>query len=70
MERDDKDRKALVRREWGSWVGCLLAVVMPTAVLASLVQMIEPNTAPWFVPGLYIGLFTLMVLAVRPWTMR
>ena len=52
------------------WIGCALAAVMPTAILTSLVQRIEGRTEPWFVPGLFIGVFTLMVLAARPWTMR
>jgi hypothetical protein len=70
MDEHDKDMKRPVWREWQGWLGCVLASVMPTAVLASIVQMIEGQTAPIFVPALFIGLFTLMVLTIRPWTMR
>lgn len=42
---------------------------MPTVVLASLAGGGRDGW-PGFVPALYIGLFTVMVLIVRPWTMR
>lgn len=70
MDDHEDDEPSLVWREWRGWAACLLAAVAPTAVLASIVQKIEGQTAPAFVPALFIGLFTLMVLAVRPWTLR
>lgn len=53
-----------------AWLGCLVAAVVPTAMVTALVRVFEP--APWspFAPLLYVALFTLMVLAVRPWTFR
>lgn len=69
----DEDNDKAERRAWGEWEGwvaCVLAAVIPTAILASLVQRIEGKTEPWFVPGLFIGLFSLMVLALRPWSLR
>jgi hypothetical protein len=41
---------------------------MPTIVLASLAG--GRDSWPGFVPTLYIGLFTVMMLIVRPWTLR
>lgn len=70
MNDPDEHEPRPAWREWRGWAGCLLAAVLPTAVLASLVQRIEGQTNPVFVPALFIGLFTLMVLAVRPWTLR
>jgi hypothetical protein len=68
---DDEDTPA--RRRWGEpigWAGCLLAAVMPTAVLSTVVQALERSMFPAFTPLLFIGLFTMLVLIVRPWTMR
>jgi len=68
---DDED--APTPRRWGEpigWVGCLLAAVMPTAVLSTVVQALERSAFPAFTPLLFIGLFTMLVLIVRPWTMR
>ena len=70
MDEDEPEDGRPVWREWQGWIGCALAAVMPTAILTRLVQRIEGRTEPWFVPGLFIGVFTLMVLAARPWTMR
>lgn len=70
MDDEDPERKPIEFREWEGWAACLLGAVMPTAVLTSLIHMIEGQTAPWFAPGLFIGLFTLMVLVMRPWTLR
>ena len=67
-ENDNAERRAW--GEWEGWAACVLAAVMPTAILASLVQRIEGKAEPWFVPGLFIGLFSLMVLALRPWSLR
>lgn len=53
-----------------AWVGCLLAAVMPTAVLSTVVQSLERSVLPAFTPLLFIGLFTMLVVIVRPWTMR
>ncbi|AZS21710.1 MULTISPECIES: hypothetical protein [unclassified Caulobacter] len=70
MDDDDEPRQRPRFYEWEGWAVCLVGAVMPTVVLTSLVQMIEGKTEPWFLPGLFIGLFTLAVLAIRPWTMR
>lgn len=37
-----------------------------TAVLKSIVQAFEGKAPPVFIPALFISLFTLMVLIVRP----
>lgn len=67
---DEEEEAAPPRwREPIGWIGCLLAAVMPTVVLASLAGGGRDGW-PGFVPALYIGLFTVMVLVVRPWTMR
>ncbi|WP_297515886.1 hypothetical protein [uncultured Caulobacter sp.] len=68
---DEEDTPA--PRRWSEpigWVGCLLAAVMPTAVLSTVVQAFERSMCPAFTPLLFIGLFTMLVLIVRPWTMR
>lgn len=70
MDEDDDKAERRAWSEWEGWAACVLAAVMPTAILASLVQRIEGKTEPWFVPGLFIGLFSLMVLALRPWSLR
>jgi len=57
-------------REPVAWLGCLLAAVMPTAVLATIAQTWDAAISPLFVPALYIGIFTLMVLIIRPWSLR
>ncbi|MCY1646647.1 hypothetical protein OVA11_06030 [Caulobacter sp. SL161] len=41
-----------------------------TAVLTSVVQAFEGKASPVFIPALFISLFTLMVLIVRPWTIQ
>jgi len=70
MEDEDPEPKRMTFGEWRGWAACLLGAVMPTAAVTCLAQMIEGATAPWFGPGLFIGLFTLMVLTLRPWTLR
>ena len=67
---DDKGQRVPVWREGLVWAGCIAAAVMPTAILLAVVQAFEGQSEPWFAPGLFIGVFTLMVLAVRPWTWR
>lgn len=67
------DEEAPTPRSWGEpigWVGYLLAAVMPTAVLSTAVQALERSAFPAFTPLLFIGLFTMLFLIVRPWTMR
>jgi hypothetical protein len=69
--RDEEERAG--SRPWHepvAWLGCGLAVIMPTAVVASLVEAGDGGLSPLFIPALFIGLFTLMVLIVRPWTFR
>jgi len=68
----DDEEQAAPRRlsEPVAWIGCLLAAAMPTAVLASLAQAWDHAIWPVFTPLLYIGMFTVMVLIVRPWSMR
>lgn len=68
---DEEDETA--PRRWSepvAWIGCLLAAVMPTAVLASIAQAGDRTIWPVFTPALYVGVFTVMVLIVRPWTIR
>ena len=65
-ERDGPRR----RREPLAWLGCLAAVIVPTAMLTGLFQLDGREVSPLFVPALLIGLFTIMVLLVRPWTFR
>ncbi|NQE65341.1 hypothetical protein [Caulobacter sp. RHG1] len=69
---DEEETKAGSRpwRELVAWLGCLLAVVMPTAALSTLVQAVDRDISPLFGPALFVGLFTVMVLIVRPWTFR
>ncbi len=57
-------------REPVAWLGCLAAVVMPTAMLTGLFQLGGRSVSPLFTPLLFLGLFTSMVLLVRPWTHR
>jgi hypothetical protein len=52
------------------WFGCLIGAVMPTVVIASIAQAVDRTAWPAFVPLLYIGVFTVAVLLVRPWTFR
>ncbi|WP_395443861.1 hypothetical protein [Caulobacter sp. UC70_42] len=70
MDDDDKPAPRPLLREWQGWVACVLGSVMPTAMLTSVIQMIDGKIEPWFGPGLFIALFTLAVLAMRPWTLR
>lgn len=53
-----------------AWAICLVVAVMPTAVLGTLAQIWDRAAWPLFAPLLYIGMFTLMVTIVRPWTLR
>lgn len=53
-----------------AWIGCLLAAIMPTAVLSTIALRIDRSVWPPFGMLLYVGVFTVMVLIVRPWTMR
>lgn len=58
---------------WGepiAWIGCLMAAVLPTAVLTSLVQAVDRAVWRGFAPLIYVGMFTLMVLLIRPWSLR
>lgn len=69
--KDDEEHAGSRRwREPLAWLGCLGAVVMPTAILTSLFQLGGRSVSPLFTPLLFIGLFTSMVLLVRPWTYR
>lgn len=68
---DDEDGAGHPRlREWHLWPACVLGSVTPTAVLTTVAQWVEGQSAPAFVPALYIGVFTIAVLIVRPWTVR
>lgn len=69
----DKDDDPPKPRRWVEpigWIGCLLGAVMPTAVLSSVVQALERSLFPAFIPLLFVGLFTMLVLIVRPWTLQ
>ena len=68
-DQEDETGKPTLR-EWHLWAACLLGSVMPTAVLTTIVQWVEGQTAPAFVPALYIGVFTIAVLILRPWSVR
>lgn len=69
---DDDEEHASSHRfpEPLAWIGCLLAAVMPTAVLASIAQSLDRAVWPAFIPLLYVGVFTVFVLLVRPWALR
>lgn len=69
-DEDDREREPPRLREWEGWAACLIGAGMPTVVLTSIVPAIEGKTAPAFAPALYIGVFTVGVLLVRPWTFR
>lgn len=69
-ENGDPGKPGLRLAEWQMWAACLMAAAMPTVVVTSIIQVVEGKTAPAFVPALYIGLFTIMVLIVRPWSDR
>lgn len=72
MDRQDDDEPAAPSRltEPVAWIGCLLAAVVPTAMLASIAQSLDRSIWPPFVPLLFILIFTLMVVVIRPWTQR
>jgi len=57
-------------REPLAWLGCLAAVIMPTVMLAGVFQLGGRAVSPLFTPTLLVGLFTILVLLVRPWTFR
>jgi nicotinamide riboside transporter PnuC len=67
---EQEDAGARPWREPLAWLGCLAAVVMPTLMLTGLFQVGGRSVSPLFTPLLFIGLFTSMVLLVRPWTFR
>lgn len=67
---DDEDLGPRPWREPLAWLGCLVAVVMPTVMLTGLFQLGGRAVAPFFTPLLFLGLFTSLVLLVRPWTFR
>lgn len=68
---DDEDEAAgPALREWHLWAACLIGSVMPTAVLITIAQWGDGQTAPVFMPALYIGVFTIAVLLLRPWQFR
>ncbi|WP_454718825.1 hypothetical protein [Caulobacter segnis] len=49
---------------------CLVAAGVPTVVLTTIIQTFEGKT-PWaFVLALYIAIFKVGVLLMRPWTFR
>lgn len=71
MEPSDEDGPGARRRlEAAGWFGCLLAAAPPTAMLAALAQRFDEAPFAGFAPTLYIGLFTVMVLVMRHWTLR
>gem|GEM_PF-2413248 len=68
---DEPEPRAKAR--WGepiAWLGCLMAAVLPTAVLTSFVQAVDRAVWPGFTPLIYVGVFTVMVLLIRPWSLR
>lgn len=70
MNEDDERVRPSAWRGWEMWIACVLAAIMPTAVLATVVQWVDGKAATLFVPALFLGLVAVMVLAMRPWTFR
>ena len=68
--KNDDDSGPKPWRETMAWLGCLFAAVMPTLVLTTLARTGDHAVSPVFTPALLIGVFTVMVLIVRPWTLR
>lgn len=67
---DDDDGRRQRAVEPLAWIGCLVVAIAPTAMVASCAQSLDRTDWSLFAPLLYLGVFTLMVLAVRPWTFR
>lgn len=68
---DEHEPRAGAR--WGEpigWIGCLMAAVLPTAILTRLAQSADGRVWPGFAPVAYVGVFTVMVLLIRPWSLR
>lgn len=70
MDEDDETTDRSAWRAWKGWVACLLGSVTPTAMLTAVVEMIDGKTAPVFAPALFVGIFMIAVLLMRPWTFR
>lgn len=72
MDRQDDEKPAGPSRltEPLAWIGCLVAAILPTAMLASFVQSLDRAAWPLFTPLACLGVFTIMVLALQPWTHR
>lgn len=68
-DEDGQDDERPLLGEWRGWAACLAGAVMPTLLLASIAAAFE-KTSPAFIPALFIGLFTLAVIVIRPWTIR
>lgn len=66
---EDESRASAGLGAW-AWAACLVAPAMPAMVLVGLAQWLDGQIWPLFPLVLYIGLFTVMVLLIRPWTVR
>lgn len=67
---DDAEESRAPFVEWEVWAACLVGAVMPAVTVTMFVQLFEGKTEPYFFPGLYLGLSTILVLIIRPWTFR
>ena len=70
----EEDEEAGRWPAWGGeaamWLGCLLAAVMPTALGLMAWRVFVGAVTPLAAWTTYVGVFTLMVLAIKPWTIR
>ena len=67
---DDGEPRGRRGGEIVGWLVCLAGAVLPTALLAQIAERFDKHLFAGFTPALYLGLFTVLVLVVRPWTLR
>lgn len=65
----DEPRHSKGVEPW-AWAACLLAPIMPARILIGLAGAVDGRLWPFFPLALYIGLFTLMVVIIRPRSLR
>lgn len=59
------------QREPMAWLACLTnAVPLSIVLIALLAWLLETPVHNWLALGIYIGVFTSLVSALKPWSVR
>lgn len=60
-----------LQRETMAWLACLTnAVPLSIVLIALLTWLSEMPVANWFALGVYVCVFTSLVSALKPWSVR